>query len=136
MKTRLILLSCLFLSACVTPKPPVDRLAVEDFIAVRSLEQVDIIRTSNSLARDKMRYVTDYHMRYQSGQRHYLIAFIFRCPNQFLTVSTDVRSASNFLHARTDTIRGCRIGRIYRLTRAESVQIRKLGEPPGSRNPG
>jgi len=136
MKSRFRVLPFLFLSACATPQPATDRLAVEDFIAVRGLERVDIIRTSNSLARDKMRYVNDYHMRYQSGQRHYLIAFIFRCPNQYGTVATDVRGASNFLRARSDSIRGCRIARIYRMTKDESAQITKLGEPPGSRNPG
>lgn len=120
---------CWLVAACAARPPGVDRAAVEDYIVTRGLEPISFIRTGVSLNSDDIRPLNDYHMRYRSGQNHYLIAYMFRCPQELGTVSTDVRGG-NYLRAKTDTIRGCRIDRIYRLTPEESEEMSTLGTAP------
>ncbi len=43
----------------------------------------------------------------------------------------DIRANSNVLHAKFDTIRGCKISRIFELTDAQSAELKVLGDAPG-----
>lgn len=121
--------ACLLLAGCVSTPPPVDRAAVEDFIVVQHLERVDSLRTGGDSSSDVARHINDYHLRYKSRRKYYLVAFMHRCPPQYGTVTTDVR-IGNTLTARSDTIRGCRIDRIYRMSREQAVELQSLGTAP------
>ena len=46
----------------------------------------------------------------------------------------DRRNDANTLRARFDTIRGCRIHRIFALNEGEVAELENIGEAPGSRN--
>ena len=120
------------LLAC-SQNPEIDSAAVEDFIVVRQLEQVKSLRMSVNTFRDIARPVGDYHLRYKSGTKYYLVAFAQRCSLQFGGVTTDERNTSTVLQAHADTIRGCRISRIYRMSKEDTEELRALGRPP--RNP-
>jgi len=121
--------ACLLLSSCAIQTPQTDRAAVEDFIAVHGMEQVDLISTRGNLPGDIARPLNEYHMRYKARGRNFLIVFAHRCPVWSRGVTTDVRSG-NILRAQSDTIRGCRIGKIYRMTREQAVELRTLGKAP------
>ena len=43
----------------------------------------------------------------------------------------DVRQNRNVLRAKFDTIRGCRIARIYEISKAQSNELKVLGDAPG-----
>jgi hypothetical protein len=45
-----------------------------------------------------------------------------------------VRHDSRYIHSRFDTIRGCRIDKIFALDEAAATEVENLGEAPGSRN--
>ena len=129
MRINLLLTTLLGISACAIQHPYFDRQEVEDFISVRGLEEIEYIVTSTNSFTDVSRQLNDYHLRYQSRQNWYLIAFAQRCPDRSGTVSTDVRT-NIILRARADSIRGCRIGRIYRMNKDDVAELRELGKPP------
>ena len=49
-------------------------------------------------------------------------------------VVADVRRENNTIRARFDTLRGCRIDKIFALTEADVAELKSLGEIAGSRN--
>jgi hypothetical protein len=122
------------LGACsTTPKQPVDSQAIMDYVEVGELEEVEHIRTYN---RDSMEYLSDYFILYGARTRVYLIEFrrICREFRDNRAVAPDHRYDHNRLRANEDTIRGCRIGKIYPLTRAQAEELRNLGRAPGGGN--
>ena len=122
----------LALAGCATSKPTVDKEAVDDFIAVRGLESVDSIRTDSS---DSWNDINLQNLIYDGRRDSYLIVFSRPCYELRDTrITPDRRYESNVIRARFDTIRGCRIDSIYALSEADEVELRQLGEAPGSRN--
>ena len=107
--------------------------AIEDFIAVRALEPVDSMRTTD---RDGWRELSLKYLVYKTRRNHYLIEFSRACYELVdnTRITPDVRHESGVVRARFDTLRGCRIGKIYALTEAEVAELERIGEPPGSRN--
>ena len=51
--------------------------------------------------------------------------------NDFTPEMVDVRDNQNVLRARFDTIRGCRIGKMYEITAEQRVELTALGDAPG-----
>lgn len=122
------------LSACsATPRHYADPQAVRDYIDVGELEAVQHIRT---YSRDSMDYLNDYFILYKARTDEYLIEFrrICRELRENRTVAPDHRYDHNRLRVNEDTIRGCRIGRIYPVTRAQAEELRNLGHAPGAGN--
>lgn len=121
------------LAACATQTGPgPDREAVQDFVAVRGLEEVDEIRTDTSNSWEEL---NNYYLIYKARRAEYLVEFTRKCWElDEQRVIADKRWDARTIRARFDTIRGCRISKIYALTEGELIELRELGESPGSRN--
>ena len=134
MRPAYLLLPLVTVLACTsTPKAPGDPQAVRDYLEVGELEDVEHIRT---FSRDSMEYVSDYHILYKARTSEYLIEFkrICREFRENRTVAPDRRYDYNRLRSNEDTIRGCKIGKIYPLTTAQAEELRNLGHAPGAGN--
>ena len=134
MRLALALVALAALSACTsTPSKTVDSQAVRDYVEVGELEGVEHIRTYHS---DSMEDLSDYFILYEARTKEYLVEFkrICREVQDNRTVAPDRRYDYNRLRINEDTIRGCRIGKIYPLTRAQAEELRNLGHAPGSGN--
>ena len=83
-----------------------------------------------------MEYVSDYHILYKARTSEYLIEFkrICREFRENRAVAPDRRYDYNRLRANEDTVRGCRIGKIYPLTQAQAEELRNLGHAPRAGN--
>ena len=66
----------------------------------------------------------------------YLVEFARRCYElrDNTRIVPDQRWDASKIRARFDTIRGCRVAKIYALTEAEIAELENIGEAPGSRN--
>ena len=134
MKRRvLVAMSAMYaLAGCAASQPDIDKESVEDFIEVRQLESVDAIRTTSN---DSWKDLNEYQIIYTARREEYLVVFSRRCWELNDTrVTPDQRWDSNSIRARFDTIRGCRIDSIYKLSETEAEELEQLGEAPGTRN--
>ncbi len=138
MKTRMALTAMIgvaMLAACAARKELVTQdteQAVRDFIEVRQLAETDLMRTSND---DHWDLIDQNFIIYEARKKMFLVEFSRRCfeLDEFPVVP-DVRSSGNTVRARFDTLRGCRIARIFPLTEGEVEELKSIGESPGSRN--
>lgn len=107
--------------------------AVRDFIDLRELEELSALQSGTS---DSWRQVSEKFIIYSGRRDTYLIEFGQRCYelNDNMRITPDKRWDANTIRAKFDTIRGCRIAKIYGLDEAEVVEIENIGEAPGSRN--
>ena len=107
--------------------------AVRDFIELRELEEVDSMRSG---MHDGWTQIDDTFIIYSARKDTYLVEFARRCYElrDNTRITPDKRWDANTIRARFDTIRGCRIHRIYALTEAEVAELENIGEAPGSRN--
>ena len=127
-----LLAAGLVLGACATARPQIDKEAVEDFVSVRGLEQVDRIRTGTS---EGYYELNEHFVIYQTHRGDYLFEFARRCWELGeQRVTPDERWDNNTIRARFDTLRGCRIANIYSLTETDAEELKQLGDAPGSRN--
>ena len=107
--------------------------AVRDFIELRELEEVDAMRSG---MHDGWTQIDDTFILFRARKDTYLVEFARRCYElrDNTRITADQRWDANTIRARFDTIRGCRIAKIYALTEAEVAELRNIGEAPGSRN--
>ncbi len=107
--------------------------AVRDFIEIRGLEEVDRMSTSSS---DSWTTLDEYFLLYEGRRETHLVEFSRRCfeLEDNSRIVADKRWDASFIRSRFDTIRGCRIHRIYALTEDEAAELESIGETPGSRN--
>jgi len=134
-RATILLTGIAILAGCVSTDETVTQdteQAVRDFIAVRGLPTTDRVRTARD---DQWQDIDQNFLLYLQRRRAYLFEFARRCHelNEFPVVP-DVRDSSNTIRAKFDTLRGCRIAKIYPLTEAEVAELRDIGESPGSRN--
>lgn len=119
------------LAACAgTPEVPEDIQAVRDYIEVGELAQVDKIRTQGN---DRFIALVPYFALYEARDGFFLLEFDRRCPEMFdnSSITPDRRYDYNMMRRGVDTLRGCRIGRMYPLTDAQAEEIRVLVENTG-----
>ena len=104
--------------------------AVRDFVEVRELEQVDSVKVHST---DGMKKISLNYVLYKSRDGNYIMEFTRRCDelDDYKTITPDRRWDLGMLHARYDTIRGCRISSIYSLTEAELMELMNIGDAPG-----
>jgi len=129
--------AALVLAACgssghrVMPGKQVD--AVRDFVVVNELPEVDQIRNFDQV---KYLYVNDYFVVFPTKSDPYLIEFQGRCDElrqrYWTSDMIDIRVTANSLHADYDTLRGCKIDKIYELSEPQLNELRHLGDPPGT----
>ena len=106
--------------------------AVLDFIYTSELKEVDSIRFFQQYT---YTYVNDQYVTIPTSSGDYLVEFTRSCPelrqNRFTPEMVDYRGDNRTLRARYDTIRGCRIGKIYEVTAAQAQELADLGDAPG-----
>ena len=131
-RNTVMLLAAMVLAACATARPEIDKEAIDDFVSVRGLEEVDSIRTDTS---DGYYELNNYYVIYQTRRGDYLFQFARRCWElDERRVTPDQRWDRNTIRARFETLRGCRINKIYGLTETDSEELKQLGDAPGSQN--
>jgi len=125
----------MLLSGCATQERVVTQdegQAIRDYILVRGLEEVDRIRSSRSDSWDEL---NEFFIIYDTRRNVYLVEFNRACYKLYESrVTPDLRREANSIRARSDTIRGCQIDKIFALTEADVAELKALGEMPGSRN--
>ncbi|MGI9200441.1 MAG: DUF6491 family protein [Woeseiaceae bacterium] len=127
-------LTTIILAACASQEEQETQdteQAVRDFIAVRGLPEGDRIRTDGT---DSWEKIDQNFIIYEKRKEAFLIEFARRC-NELdeVPVVPDVRHG-NEIRPRFDTLRGCRIAKLYPLNEAEVIELKDIGEAPGSRN--
>lgn len=122
------------LAACAgTPEVHPATQAIRDYVEVGELQEADRIRTR---AQDTWTPVTEYFVLYRARDGRYLLEFSQRCREMFdnTRITPDRRHDHNQMSRGFDTLRGCRIDKIYPLTDAQAQEIEALVEAAGGRN--
>jgi len=133
-KQPLVIVAAL-LSACAAQEQIAsqdEEQAVRDYIQVRGLPEVKEIRSTSDDSWDEL----DAHfIIYETRRDAYLVEFMRTCYElSDSNIVADRRWDLKTINAGFDTIRGCRIDKIYVLTESDLVELKTLGESPGSRN--
>jgi len=139
MKVTALLLAAVLMTACATQEQAAEQStqdtaqAVRDYIDVRQLEEVDRLSTSQ---RDRWEPLDQHFLLYEGRRETYLVEFSRRCweLDDYSRIVADERRGDSYIYARFDTIRGCRINRIFALTEHEIAELESIGEAVGSRN--
>jgi hypothetical protein len=135
MSKQLAAIMAMLLSACAAQEEAAtqdEEQAVRDYILVRGLPEVKDIRSSNY---DRWDDIDPHFIIYETRRESYLVEFVRACYELYDShVVADRRRDLNRINARFDTIRGCRIEKIFALTEADMTELKTLGESPGSRN--
>ncbi len=107
--------------------------AVRDLIEVRGLQEASKLKTGS---RDHWKSIENWFLIYETGRDTYLVEFNRRCwqLDEDAVIVPDKRWDANAIRARYDTIRGCRIGKIYALNDEDVAELENIGEAPGERN--
>ena len=129
MKTALYPGALMMLAACAAQQTE-DNMnleqAVRDYVAVRELQPVDELRTSNS---DGWKEIDQNFIIYGARRGKYLVEFTRTCHElDERPIVPDVRRDYDRIRARFDTIRGCRIKHIYALDEADITELEALAE--------
>ena len=131
---KILLLPMLLLTAACssTTQRPQEIEAVRDYVVANQLEEVSEIRLREQMS---YTYVNDRFVTIPTRQGDFLVEFIRDCwelrRNDFTPEMVDVRDDRNALRARFDTIRGCRIGKMYEISGAQREELTALGDAPG-----
>ena len=125
------------LAGCASQPPGVPAIdesgAVDDFVEINDLEEVDVARTTNSF---DYGYLTDRYVVIKTRKSWYLAQLFGRCPelsNVNAEVQPDIRYEPKAIRAGVDTIRGCRIKNLYEIDEAQALELKEIGEAPGER---
>ena len=96
------------------------------------LEEVNEIRMREQL---NYTYVNDRYVTIDARRGDYLVEFNRDCwelrQSNVSGNMVDVRDNHHVLRARFDTIRGCRIGKMYEITAEQRKELSALGDAPG-----
>ncbi len=133
MKTRACLLAIIAVGGCsMTPQTPREIEAVRDFVVAAELEEVAEIRLWRQMS------YTHLNVRFviiPTRRGDYLVEFQRDCRElnriDITPEMVDIRDNRHVLRAKFDTIRGCRIDRIYEISEAQSEELKVLGDAPG-----
>lgn len=138
MKTTAFIAAMLALAGCASTSterlgPGKETEAVRDFIIAGELRELNIIRLTEPI---KYMYVNDHFVVVPQRHGDYLVEFRGRCTElrkrKYTADMIDIRVSARVLHADYDTIRGCKIGRIYELTEERLIELAGLGDAPGN----
>jgi len=103
--------------------------AVEDYIKVAELKEIDTIRKRGELHHTA---VTENYIILRDQRNVYLATFRQRCRElDEREVRPDIRYDLKVLRARFDTYRGCRIQYLYEITEGQATELLDLGEMSG-----
>lgn len=129
MKKLMSVLMMLLLAACASQPDTSTTDAVDDFIVVSELEELDSARMREQFHHT---YLSERYIILRTRKANYLVRFRKRCRElNERDVTPDVRFERNTLHAGFDTIRGCRIDRMYAIDKGQVEELVHLGKAPG-----
>jgi len=125
-----IALIALFLLGCATTTGRIESDAIADFIIVSELEERESIRTLSDFDYE---FLTERYFIVKAGNDQYLGQFRRPCRESIQSneVPMDVRYDRNTLRSRFDTIRGCRIDKMFELDETQAEELRTIGRAPG-----
>lgn len=132
MRGLLGLATLLAIASCVTTNQPDPVLqAFEDFIEIGELPESEEIRHRGNLHYE---YLNDYFVLMKTRRENFLVRLARRCTELTdpYTVKPDYRREANVIRSRFDTIRGCRIDKIYPLNPGQVEELKALGDVPGA----
>jgi uncharacterized lipoprotein YajG len=131
-KSLIALAAAAMLGCASTPEDDsviVKNDAVEDYIKVAELKEIDAIRKRGELHHT---VVSEHYIILKDQRNAYLATFRQRCQELDRTeVRPDIRHDLNVLRARFDTFRGCRIQHLYEITEGQATELLELGERSG-----
>jgi len=131
-KSLVALAAAMMLGCASTPEDEsviVKNDAVEDYIKVAELKEIDTIRKRGELHHT---VVTENYIILKDQRNVYLATFRQRCRElDEREVRPDLRHDLNILRARFDTYRGCRIEHLYEIAEGQATELLVLGEKPG-----
>jgi hypothetical protein len=117
------------LVACAAQTGPTVSDAVADFIVVSELQEMDTVKTRGQFS---YKHLSDRYVILKTRRENYLIHFNRRCRELNKPyVTPDVRFDSSTLRAGIDTIRGCRIDKMFAIDDAQAEELIYLGKAPG-----
>jgi len=139
MNATALLLVAALLTACASQDEAEEQStqdmtqAVRDYIEVRDLQEVNRLMTS---ANDRWDALDNLFVLYEGRRETHLIEFSRRCweLDDNTRIVADERRDPSYIRPRFDTLRGCRIHRIYALRDDEVAELESIGEAVGSRN--
>lgn len=103
--------------------------AVEDYVEVSELKEIDAIRKRGELHHT---VVTENYIILRDQRSAYLATFRRKCRAlDEREVTPDLRHDLNTLRARFDTFRGCRIQHLYEIAEGQATELLDLGEKSG-----
>lgn len=121
-------------AACAgTREEPRETQAIRDYVEVGELAEADAIRTRSA---DSWKPLTEHFAIYEAREGSFLLEFSRRCWEMFdnTKITPDKRYDHNRIRQGMDTLRGCRIDRIYPLTEAQAEEVAALAESAGGGN--
>lgn len=124
MKRLILVLAFWWLAGCAAqPDPRVDD-AIDDYVFLSALEETDSIRTREQFAISE---ITERYIFLRTRKDVYLVEFTRRCHElNEPRVTPDIRFDSKTLRPHLDTIRGCRIEKIFPINEAEAQELELL----------
>ena len=130
--TTAMLAVVILVQACSTPRPRVETEAVRDYIAAAELEETGQVRTP-TLRSPTATPINEHFAILEGTSGYHLLEFSRRCFALYDTsrITPDVRRDGNVLRARFDTLRGCRIDKMYKIDAAQALELQALGDAPG-----
>lgn len=124
MKRSMLLLIVALLAGCAAQSDTKVDDAIEDFVAVSGLEELDSIKSREQFG---IAELSERYILLRTRNDTYLARFTRRCyelnENQ---VTPDVRYDRWTLRARLDTIRGCRIEKFFAIDAAQAEELEML----------
>jgi len=125
MKSFIAIMLFALLVACAAQRESGVDEAISDFVVLSELEEMGSIRTRDQFGTSEL---TERYAILETRKNVYLVEFQ-RCPPQFNDdVIPDIRYDKNTLRPRTDTIRGCRIKKIFAIDEAGAEELKLLAE--------
>ena len=126
MKAFIAMLLFGLLVACAAQRESGVDEAIADFVVLSELEEMDRIRTRNQFGASEL---TERYAILKTRKDIYLVEFL-RCPPKLNNgdVTPDIRYDKNVLRPREDTIRGCRIKKIFAIDEAGAEELKLLAE--------
>lgn len=114
------------LAACAAEPETRTDDAMADFIGVSELEEASKATMRQQFA---LTEITDRYVVLKAHKDHYLVEFRHRCyARDGGEITPDIRRERNVLRPGVDTIRGCRIGRIFVIDEAQAQELQQLGK--------